>query len=163
MFIKFTKDTYGRDYNTKPRYKEGQIYDVPDNIASTYITYGHAEKADKDAVTSEVIRGLREYGEEIKRQIVGGVPAIDVFKILQALRIKPEPSDKLVMPPLTEKEIENLRQFYKTKTGINANDLATILLTIYEYAKDTKDNKTLEKVSRDLLTLYRLTMLYGNK
>jgi len=67
------------------------------------------------------------------------------------------------MPPLTEKEIENLRQFYKTKTGINANDLATILLTIYEYAKDTKDNKTLEKVSRDLLTLYRLTMLYGNK
>ena len=151
MHIKFTKDFI---FNGVLTYKEGSFYNLPETQANDFIERGYAE-----GLKRSVLRVMKEEIEKEQK----GVAVTEAIKILRALKIKPEPSDTFIMPPLTEKEIENLRQFYKTKTGINANDLATILLTIYEYAKDTKDNKTLEKVSRDLLTLYRLTMLYGNK
>ena len=103
-----------------------------------------------------------DYQEKIGSQGLDHNLANTIAELLEALELTPKPSKKLTTPAITENEIKEFRKYFKSKTYITASDLATMLLTIYSYSKDIKDNRNLAKISTDLLTLLRLVKFYDN-
>jgi len=163
MHIKFRQTiTLKKDGVSISSYQKGRVYDVPADKAESYIAKGYAEKfvinipkGEQREKASQFFKQLTKEKEEIKRE--GERKLAD---LLQALKLKPEPSDRLTTTTITDKEIEDFKRYFATKTDITADKLASMILAIYTYSKDIKDNKTLSKVSTDLLTLYRLTKFY---
>jgi hypothetical protein len=86
-----------------------------------------------------------------------------ISELLGALKITPEPSKRLDTLTLTGKEIAEMKKYFGDKKHITAKDISEMLFTIYDYAVGIKDNKTISKVSVDILTLLRLTRHYDGK
>jgi hypothetical protein len=80
--------------------------------------------------------------------------------LLNTLKIKTEPSNKLLIPTISDETIEEFRAYFNTRKDIKVSDLATMLLGVYINAKKIKDNKNLPKHSSDLLTIFRLVKFY---
>lgn len=182
--IQFTKDTHHpRKRSINPDYQAGKIYSVSDEEARYFIDKGVATKfvlnipkGKTREMASTFIKqlhtGLKEQEKkasglqalyenaqlEIKRQ-----KEKNLQDLLDALKLKPEPSKTLTTTPINDRELEEFRKYFATNTDITAKDLATMLLDVYTYSKDIRDNQTLSKVSSDLLTLYRLTKYFNNR
>ena len=158
-YIRFTKDTYHpRKRSLTPDYKAEKIYLVANAEADYFIKQGVAElfkiKLPKSTEREKLSIFFKQIIDDKKEK------EKKLEELLQALKLKPQPSAKLTTPTITDKGIEEFKKYFADKRDVSAYDLAGMLLAIYEYSKDIKDNKTLEKISTDFLMLYRLTRFY---
>ena len=161
MYIKFNQAiNKKKDGITIFTFKKGELYNLPDLEANSYIAKGYAERFKLNIPKGEEQEKIKMlFGRLTKDKQEKEKKLAD---LLNALKLKPEPSEKLTTPAITDDQIGEFKNYFELKTDITASNLATMILAVYTYAKDIKDNQTLSKVSTDLLTLYRLTKFYDN-